>query len=435
MKTDPASIIDHSAMKRGQIIVVVITVFLNALDGFDLLSISFAAPGISAEWGIDRVALGLVLSMELIGMGIGSLLLGGVADRFGRRRMVLACLVVMTGGMFMVTTAQNVMMLSVWRVLTGFGIGGMLTATNALAAEFSNQKRRHLAVACMALGYPIGGILGGSVASVLLAWYDWRSVFYLGAAVTLLFIPIVYFLVPESVQWLARKQPANALNRVNDIMKKLGHDGVSSLPTLTEAERNKSVTDIFSPQMRRVTALVVLTYTFHVTTFYFILKWLPKIVVDMGFSAAAAGGTLVWANVGGAAGGAVFGLLTLRFGLKPLMMCMFAGSFICVAAFGQAQGSLTQLTLMAAVAGFFSNAGMVGMYAVMANAFPTHARAFGTGFTIGLGRIGAVLSPIIAGYLFTLELGLPIVATAMAVGSLLAALVFSRISLENNLEK
>ncbi len=432
MKTDPAEVINHSAMKRGQIIVVVITVFLNALDGFDLLSISFAAPGISAEWGIDRVALGVVLSMELIGMGIGSLLLGGVADRFGRRRTVLACLVVMTAGMFLVTTAQNVVMLSIWRVLTGLGIGGMLAATNALAAEFSNQKRRHLAVSCMALGYPIGGILGGSVASMLLGWYDWRSVFYLGTTVTLLCIPMVYFLVPESVQWLARKQPANALDRVNRIMTKLGHNAVSALPELTEVERNKSVTDIFSPEMRRVTVLVLLTYFFHVTTFYFILKWLPKIVVDLGFSAAAAGGSLVWANVGGAAGGAVFGLLTLRFGLKPLMMCIFAGSFICVVVFGQAQGSLQQLTLMAAVAGFFSNAGMVGMYAVMAHAFPTHARAFGTGFTIGLGRIGAVLSPILAGYLFTLELGLPIVATCMAAGSLLAAVVFSRISLRNS---
>jgi benzoate transport len=432
MNADPAEVIDQSAMKRGQIIVVVITVFLNALDGFDLLSISFAAPGISAEWGIDRVALGLVLSMELIGMGIGSLLLGGVADRFGRRRTVLACLVVMTVGMFMVTTAQNVVMLSIWRVLTGLGIGGMLAATNALAAEFSNQRRRHLAVACMALGYPIGGILGGSVASVLLGWYDWRSVFYLGAAVTLLFIPMVYFLVPESVQWLARKQPENALERVNGIMRKLGHAAVSALPTLTEAERNKSVTDIFSPEMRRVTLLVLLTYFFHVTTFYFILKWLPKIVVDMGFSAAAAGGSLVWANVGGAAGGAVFGLLTLRFGLKPLMMCILAGSFICVVAFGQAEGNLQQLTLMAAVAGFFSNAGMVGMYAVMAHAFPTHARAFGTGFTIGLGRIGSIVSPVLAGYLFSLELGLPTVATYMAVGSLLAALVFSRLTLRSS---
>lgn len=432
MNSDPAQVLDQSAMKRGQIIVVVITVFLNALDGFDLLSISFAAPGISAEWGIDRVALGVVLSMELIGMGIGSLLLGGVADSFGRRRMVLSCLVVMTFGMFMVTTAQNIVMLSIWRVLTGLGIGGMLAATNALAAEFSNQKRRHLAVSCMALGYPIGGIVGGSVASILLSSYDWRSVFYLGSAATLLFIPLVYFLVPESVQWLARKQPENALERVNSIMKKLGHGAVSALPALTEEERNKSVTDIFSPEMRRVTVLVLLTYFFHVTTFYFILKWLPKIVVDLGFSAAAAGGSLVWANVGGAAGGAIFGLLTLRFGLKPLMMCIFAASFICVAAFGQAGGSLQQLTLMAAVAGFFSNAGMVGMYAVMAHAFPTHARAFGTGFVIGLGRIGSILSPILAGYLFTLELGLPVVATCMAAGSLLALVAFSRITLRSS---
>src|SRR5204863_32445 len=147
MNRDPRAIVDEAPMSWLQIAAVAITVGLNALDGFDVLSISFAAPGIAAEWGIDRKVLGIVLSMELIGMAVGSVLLGGVADRIGRRRTILGCLVAMAIGMAMVTTAHDVTTLSVWRLLTGLGIGGMLAAINAAAAEFASVRRRNLALA------------------------------------------------------------------------------------------------------------------------------------------------------------------------------------------------------------------------------------------------------------------------------------------------
>src|SRR5215218_3642054 len=124
MERDPRTVLAESPMSRAQIIAVAITIALNALDGFDVLAISFASPGIAAEWGIDRSALGVVLSMELIGMAIGSLVFGNVADRIGRRPTLLFCLSLMTIGMFMATTAGGVTSLSAWRVLTGLGIGG-----------------------------------------------------------------------------------------------------------------------------------------------------------------------------------------------------------------------------------------------------------------------------------------------------------------------
>src|SRR5690554_2856311 len=124
MTLDPRDIIARSPMSRLQVLVVGITIGLNALDGFDVLSISFASPGIMAEWGIDRSVLGFVLSSELAGMALGSILLGGVADRLGRRPTILGCLTVMAVGMFMVTTTQGLTALSIWRVITGLGIGG-----------------------------------------------------------------------------------------------------------------------------------------------------------------------------------------------------------------------------------------------------------------------------------------------------------------------
>nr|WP_321163563.1 MFS transporter [Sphingomonas sp. Leaf208] len=141
MADDPRAIIDSEPMSRFQWGVVAIMVGLNALDGFDVLSISFASPGIVRDWGIDRGALGLVLSMELIGMAVGSIVLGGVADRIGRRYTILGCLLVMAFGMAGASTAYGLTTLSLWRVLTGLGIGGMLATTNAAVSEAANAAQ------------------------------------------------------------------------------------------------------------------------------------------------------------------------------------------------------------------------------------------------------------------------------------------------------
>lgn len=422
MVADPRKIIADSKMTRFQIVAVAITIGLNALDGFDVLAISFASPGIATEWGIDRAALGIVLSMELIGMSVGSIFLGGVADRFGRRPTILACLAVMALGMFMVTTTNSIFTLSVWRVITGLGIGGMLAAINAAAAEFSNAKSRNLSVALMAIGYPLGAVIGGSVAAMLLQSFDWRAVFIFGAIVTLAFIPLVFWRLPETVGFLCKKRPDDALERINRTLARMGHSQASALPPVTDVDKKQSVADIFSPTLIVTTVLVTLAYFAHITTFYFIIKWIPKIVVDMGFDPAAAAGVLVWANVGGATGGAVLGLLSRRIGVRILTIGVLLVSFLMMILFGQGQTNLQQLAVAAAATGFFTNAGVVGLYALFAQVFPTHVRATGTGFAIGVGRGGAALAPMIAGFLFSAGYGLPSVSIFLGAGALVAAI-------------
>ena len=430
MSTDPREVMNHTSMTWLQIVVVTITIGLNALDGFDVLAIGFALPGIAGEWGVDPAALGIVASMELIGMCLGSFLLGGTADKVGRRPAILFCLLVMTLGMFMVTTTGSVFSLSFWRIITGLGIGGMLPAINALVAEFSNTKRRHLCVSLMAIGYPVGGAIGGSIASMLLASYDWRSVFYFGAAVTALFIPLIIIFIPESVHWLTRKQPVGALYKINKTFKRLGHAALNALPGVSPDDRRKSIGDIFSSGLMATTLIISSAYFLNLMTFYFIMKWVPKILVDMGFSQSTAGGVLVWANIGGAVGGAIFGLFTFRFGLKELSIGAITLSAVFVAIFGYTSADLALITILCTIAGFFLNAGVISLIAVAAQAFPTHARAFGTGFMIGVGRGGATLSPILTGLLFELGLALPSVAMVMAIGSLVGAVVLIFLKLQ-----
>jgi benzoate transport len=417
---DPRAIIAREPMRPAQIVAVALCVALTALDGFDVLSISFASPGIAAEWKIDRAVLGVVLSMELIGMSVGSVLIGAIADRIGRRPAALGCLVVMAVGMALASTARDVTALSIYRLATGVGIGGMLASVNAVTAEVSNARRRNLAVALMAAGYPRGAVVGGAIASRLLASHSWRSVFVFGAIVTAVFLPLVVLLLPETVASLVQRRPANALERVNAVLRRLGHPTVNSLPAPAANEPRARLGQLFAPDLARTTVLLTIAYFAHIMTFYFILKWIPKIVVDMGFPPSTAGGVLVWANVGGLTGSILLSLLTQRVGVRPLVIAALVCSTIAVTIFGRGQADLAQLALIAGVVGTCTNAAVVGLYAMFAQSFPTAVRAGGTGLVIGVGRGGAALGPIVAGLLFQRGASLDTVAVVMALGSLLA---------------
>jgi benzoate transport len=418
---DPKSIIDHGAMSVGQWLAVLVTVGLNGMDGFDVLSISFASPGIAKDWGVDKATLGWVLSMELVGMALGSVLLGGVADKIGRRPTILGCLFAMTVGMFGASLADGVPTLLLWRLLTGLGIGGMLASINAAAAELSSQRWRSLAVALMVIGYPLGGVIGGTVVQRLLGGGTWHDVFIFGGWVTAAFIPAVWFLLPESVDFLDRQRKPGALVAINRILRRFGHESMATLTPDTAESAQRSVMDIFKPGLIVATLLITLGYFAHVTSFYFIIKWVPKLVVDMGFAPKAAAGVLTWANVGGASGVAIFGLIATRVGLKALTIVTLVGSSAMVVRFGHGASDLAALASTVAIAGLFINSAIAGYYLLFAKVFPTHVRATGTGFAIGVGRGGAVLAPILAGYLFQAGFGLQAVATMMAMGSLLSA--------------
>lgn len=427
---DPRSQLATSPMTRLQLMVCTITVLLNALDGFDVLAISFATPGIMKEWDITRTQLGVVASMELWGMAVGSFLLGSLADTIGRRRAILTFLVVMTVGSYMCSLAVDLADLRIWRFITGLGIGGMLAAINATAAEFSNDKMRNLWVALMTIGYPAGNVIGALIVAQLLKNHDWRIVFDFAALLSLALIPIVWFLVPESISWLCRKQPVGALKKVNKTLKRMGRAAIDALPPLPPIAQRASFKDLLSPTLFKLTLLLVLAYFAHITSFYYILKWIAPIAADLQFTGPVVAEVLFWVSVGGAVGGGLLGLLALRYSVRWLTIVVLVLGAGAIAYFGTGPTDLGDLKTIVFFCGFFVNAGIVGLYTLLAISFPTHLRATGTGIVIGAGRGGAALAPVIAGYLFDQGLSLQTVSITMGCGSLLgaAALLFVRYS-------
>jgi len=431
---DPRETLDKAPMSLLQIMVVLVTCVLNGIDGFDVLSISFASNGIAEQFQVNSVALGVVLAMELVGMTIGSIALGGIADSFGRRRTSLFCMMIMSLGMFATPFVTAIPQLLACRVFTGIGLGGLLAAINAMAAEFANRKRRHLCVSIMSIGYPLGGVIGGIIVSQFFKG-SWHSIFFFGCAVTTLFIPIVFFLVPESVHWLIRKQPKDALKRVNAALRRMGHSPVDELPAVSLEARKKTMKDLFSPGLVRITTIVTLAYFFHIITYYFILKWVPRAVhLFLHQPESIANSILVYANVGGAMGGIVFGLLTLRFCPKKLTIGTMAIGALFVAFFGSItpDDGLLYTRFFAGLCGFFGNTAIVGMFALFAHVFPTHLRASGTGFCVGLGRGAGMLSPIIVGYFVDRGFQFFSVTALISIGGIIGALILLLLKMPEN---
>lgn len=189
--------------------------------------------------------------------------------------------------------------------------------------------------------------------------------------------------------------------------------------------------DIFRPSLIRTTLLVTFAYFTHVSCYYFFMKWIPKIVVDLGFDASSAADILIWAMLGGATGGAVYGVMTHWFGIKPVTIVALLGSFLMVSLFGRTAPDLQILALVSGITGFFINGAAVAFYVILARAFPVNVRASGTGFGIGTGRAGAVVGPALAGVLFAGGTPLAVVMMLLATGSLVAAVAIYFLKLNN----
>ncbi len=426
--TTTANPLDHQQMTAPQILVIAIMVALNALDGFDILSISFAAPYITSDWQISMGTLGIVLSAELFGMGVGSIVLGNLADKIGRRPLLLLCLIVMTIGMSLASIASGVSDMLVFRVITGIGIGGMLASTNAMTAEFANAKYRKRAITIMVAGYPLGVIFGGIAAGAIVhATGDWRHIFLFGACVTAVMLPIVWFFVPESIEFLNKNQDQTTLEKINAVLMTLRHKPLNTLPERADTQAQKSnLSDLFSAQARKTTLLLTVTCFMTMATFYFVLKWVPKLVQEMGFGNP--GSVLVWASIGGFFGCILFGTLTQYIATKQLTIVSLILGFIGVVVFGQGADDVIRLKAVTAFAGFFTNAAIVGLYTLFATYFHTAIRASGTGFALGMGRAGAFSSPVIAGFLLEWGWSLAVVSIVMGIAFLIGAVLLLLLS-------
>jgi benzoate transport len=419
----PIEQLRQADMRSRQWLVVAICVGILALDGYDVLSIAFAAPGLTAEWGLSKAALGIILPLELVGMALGSILIGALTDSRGRRPMMLAGLIVLTLGMAAAGVAPNVYVLGAARVFTGIGIGGLLATATATSSDYCNDKYRSLAVVLVAGGFAFGVYAGASFLAPLLQLYDWRVTFHLGAVMSLLFLPLVYFFVPETITYLDRKRPEGALEKIQAIMTRLGHKAPQELVNIERREAEPVGTaNLFKPGMVLVTSILIVAYFGNLATYYYFVKWLPTIVADIGHSASEATRVLGVISLGGVIGSIGMSIVSRFVPIRPLMMGSLIFAAAGVASFPYFMDSLQSMKTMGFITGLFIFAGISGFFGLFAVSFPSSLLGSGSGLVLGIGRGGAVLGPMVPGFLFVAGLSLGTVALLMAAGSLMAGI-------------
>lgn len=430
MTQDVRDVVREGAMSRFQVIAVTVCMAINALDGFDVLSIAFTGPRIAKEWMLAPTELGLLFSAGLAGMMLGALLLSPLADLIGRRFLVLLGLIVITAGMALSGLARGLEELAILRVFTGLGIGSLLSSINTIVMEYASRRRKDFAVAFMSVGYPIGATIGGTIAVFLIADFGWRSVFFFGASLSAALIPIVLVTLPESLDFLLVKRRSNALAQVNALLQRMGRAELTELPPPNSAQTGtRGALAGFDKAFFWRTLPICTAYFLTMLPFYFMLNWTPKVLVDEGLSLSTGISGAVIMNGAGVIGGLLFGAVASRLGLRTLtsvFMVLFFGS---IAGFGAAGTTLPLLWALAAAVGFFMIGVISGLYAVIGAMYPVRVRNTGTGLALGIGRLGAVAGPYLGGVLIAAGWSRPVYCAVLAAPLLIAALVIRRVPL------
>ncbi|AUW57187.1 hypothetical protein C1T17_02870 [Sphingobium sp. SCG-1] len=419
-----AGILSDLSMTRQQWMVVGLLIALNGLDGFDVLAITFAAPAVAVEWQLPPTALGIVLSAGLAGMMLGSLVIGPMSDRLGRRPVVLFCLAVMAAGTLWSAATADIGLLASSRLLTGVGIGGLLPTMNALVAEFSNTKHRDLNLSLMVVGYPVGGVIGGLISAHLIEVGGWRMIFYAASALSLLGLVSAWKLLPESVDFEQQRASSTSdVDGVNRVLAHLKQRLAESLPVERPERQRGTLFGAFAAPYTRGTSVILAAYLLHALNLYFFISWLPKLLVESGWSQPAAIATATFLNLGAIAGGVLCGALSHRLGLDAVLITALGTSSVLAVIFGVFGPSPDFAWILIAVIGGLHQAGVVGFYALIARFYPPSLRSTGAGAVLGLGRGGAVCGPLLGGAFLAANFQPQQVVLIVGFSSALSALV------------
>ncbi len=388
-------------MGRYQMLIIGLCFGINMLDGLDILVIAFTAPAIAAEWGLRPDQLGILFSSGLAGMVLGSLFIAPIADVIGRRKMLLSCMVVISVGMIGAALTANVTQLMLMRLLTGLGVGAMLPSLNTQVAEYASSRRRSFAISLMQIGFVIGGMLGGILATYMVVAFGWRSMFMSAGIASLVLIPVVYVVLPESLDYLVSHQPRNALAQANRILARLGQPQVDALPPPPQGADKPAggLAAIVAPEYRVRSFLIWACFFIAMFVLYFVLNWTPQALVAAGMPVTQGIGAGVILNVGGIAGSLLLGYVATYFGLRRLVAVYMGLTVVTMVAFGFIGTELLPMLVVGFMVGFFIFGVMIGLYAVVPNLYPSEIRTTGTGWAIGIGRLGAVAGPYVAGLL------------------------------------
>lgn len=419
---DVPALIDRLPISSFQIRVLLICAAVLFVDGFDTQAIGYVAPALAQEWKLARGALGPVFSAGLFGLMLGAIAFGTLADRVGRKRIIVIATAAFGLGTLATMLAQDATSLIVLRFLTGLGLGGAMPNAVALTAELAPHRRRATMVMAMFAGFSIGAALGGLVAAALIPAFGWRAVFLVGGLVPLLLTPLLAVSLPESIRYLALaggrdrdvaamlRQVDPTLQTADDVRFVVPEPRLSGLP----------VAHLFAERRAGTTLLLWVVFFMSLLDLYLLSNWLPTVLNDLGVSVSSAAAIGAMLQVGGVVGTFALGRIIDRFSFRALAVTyLFAA--IAVAAIGLSGHAIALVTVAIFAAGFCIVGGQIAANALTATYYPTAIRATGMGWALGIGRIGSIVGPLIGGAMLASHVDVETLFFAAAVPALVAA--------------
>jgi MFS transporter, AAHS family, 4-hydroxybenzoate transporter len=428
-----ADFIDRQPIGGFQIKLLLMCAAVLFLDGFDTQAIGFVAPALAKEWGLTtRAALGPVFSAGLFGLMIGALVFGPLADRVGRKAIIIFSTAAFGLGALATVMAHDIPTLLVIRFLTGLGLGGAMPNAVAMTAEYNPHRRRATMVMIMFCGFSIGAALGGVLAADLIPRFGWRSVFLVGGIAPLIMVPILVWRLPESVRFVATT--GHAPERIAGLLKLISPNTVFAPGAQFFVQETRldgvPVMHLFREGRTAATLLLWVVFFMSLLDIYFLALWLPTVLNDLGASVSMAVLIGAMLQVGGVVGTFALGSVIDRFSFRALAL-VYLGAVFAVAAIGQLGHAPVAVSIAIFAAGFGVVGGQIAANALTANYYPTSVRATGVGWALGIGRVGSIVGPLVAGVLIDAKWStgaLFMAAAAAAACAALASLLLSRIA-------
>ncbi len=418
-----SALIDGHRISPFQVRVALLCAAVVFLDGFDAQAIGYVAPTISKAWSLKPGALGPVIAAGLVGLAIGALGFSLLADRIGRKPVIVACTLAFGVCSLMTATADSLQSLMVWRFLTGLGLGGAMPNPIALTTEYSPQKSRATMVMAMFVGFSLGSAVGGAIASQIVPHLGWTSVFVLGGIFPILLVPVLVLWLPESIRLLTLRGTAG--ERVGKLLAQIDPAWVFGQNTQFVAPEEHPpgfpVRHLFAEGRALNTVLLWTMFFMNLLDLYFLASWLPTVINNAGLSVERAVITTAMLQVGGIAGVLTFARLIDRFGFFRVLPPAYFAAGLFIAAIGSAGANPDLIMATVVGAGFCVVGAQTSSNALAATFYPTFIRSTGVGWALGIGRIGSIIGPTLGGLMLALQWHTPTIFLAGAVPVFIAA--------------
>jgi AAHS family 4-hydroxybenzoate transporter-like MFS transporter len=417
-----SEIIDQQPLSRFQITTIGLCALVMVLDGFDTQCIGFLVPSIAETFRLPLKAFTPVFAWALIGFMTASMIMGPVADRWGRKWPVVVSTLLFATFATLTGRASSFHEVVIFRALTGLGLGGAMPNVVALTSEYAPKRLQRVFVSTLFFGMPLGALLGGLASSAMIPAWGWRSVFYLGGILPLLVALVLIVALPESVQYLAVRSGDS--RKIAAIMARVAPEmadiPASSLIAPDRRREGLPVKYLFVEGRALGTILLWIPFFMNLLMIYFIVSWLPALLRQAAMPVSAGVKAISMFSLGGIIGSLAQGRLMNRYGAYVVLGAEFLVSTLLIGSLAFAAGSLAFIMTVTFVLGFTIQGAQGGLNALAASFYPTAMRSTGVGWALGIGRVGSIVGPVLGGVMLSLEWSPQQIFVAGAIPALVA---------------